>query len=332
MRLSLGNKKFATQLNQTNDLLELARSSFSQLKNTHPNNIQFEELFNKARRKKNQNANIIDARDNIVIKKYKKNKRKQFKKRFDNFDTITLEKKLSFLLKKPRDIKRDEHIKELYRIIIKKHSKAKAGILACEKAKNLYLYDTKDVNSLRIARRFCKKNKEFKILEDIERKNDSIKKTFWSKIGLFDILLKRFNKDSVGSYNEMKTILDSSYLLKSNPIHYFELETRKFKLYLIKDPIEALNQLKEIGISINGISSSHYINRYNILCVRYFKKIGETENALKILNIAMNEETKEPQDLFFKLIYTINKEKKTSNTTHFEKLNKIRTKIISNNL
>lgn len=330
MRLSLGNKKFVLQLNNESDLLELAKSSFNQLRNNYPDNIQYDELFKKAKRKLNQNANIVDARENNSLKDYKKDKRDKFKKRFNNSDVSLLDSKLSLMLSQSANSSRTKHIKELYRIVIKKYSKLDNAVLACQKARDLYFYDDLDVNSLRVARRFCKKHKQFGVLEVIERQNLSNKNTFWSNIGLFDCLLKRFNKEGVGSYNEMNTILIAANGLKFNSIHVFEIESRKLKLYLINNESQALIALKEFGNNINGISSAHYIDRYNVLCVKYFKKTGDVEKAGKVLNIALNEMNKEPEDDFLKLIYFINLGKDRSNPIHFEKLNKLRTKLMSN--
>lgn len=330
MRLSLGNKKFANQLNSQGDLLVLAKSSLNQLRNNYPDNEQFEELFKKAKRKENQNANTLDARANNDLKEYKKDKRKRYKKRFNDLDVNLIEAKLILLLDKPSNNKRIKHIKELYRIIIRKLSKSNNELLACQKSRDLFLYDNLDVNSLRIARKFCKKHKQFGILEDIERNNDTNKNTFWSKVSLFDTLIKRYNKENVGSVNEMNSILDSAYSLKFNPIHTYEIESRKFKLFLINNSAQALIQLTEFGKKINGISSAHYIDRYNVLCVKYFKKIGNIEKALMVLNIASMDVVKEPEDDFLKLVFHINSGKDNINPIHLEKINHLKNKLMSN--
>ena len=83
MQLALGNQKFANTISNKTQLLQQARQAFNQLRQQFPNNPQYQELFNKAKRKQDQNATTIDARLNPELKAYKKSQRKNFKKRLD---------------------------------------------------------------------------------------------------------------------------------------------------------------------------------------------------------------------------------------------------------
>lgn len=90
MQLALGNQKFANTISNKTQLLQQARQAFNQLRQQFPNNPQYQELFNKAKRKQDQNATTIDARLNPELKAYKKTQRKNFKKRLDQKNVADL--------------------------------------------------------------------------------------------------------------------------------------------------------------------------------------------------------------------------------------------------
>lgn len=334
MRLALGNKKFVNQFNSEEDLLELSKSAFLQLKNSVPANIQFNEQFNKAERKVLQNANSVDARANLALKNYKKNNRTNFKKRFKDIDVVALESKLTTLLAKPTSLQRKIHIKELYKILAKKYSKNNNPNKAIQKLNALYLYDSSDVNTLRIARKICKKHSKLAALESFEAQNDTTKNTFWSKIALIDVLIRRYKKDGVGNPTTIQNKLSTALNLRFRPHHYFEVYSRKFKLSIFKgNESEAKTNLLIFADSISGIPSAHYIDRFNLLCVRYFKKYNKKEKALEVISIALKETSKAPEDEILKIIFEINEHKaKVIKPIHNDRLNNIRTKLMSNQL
>lgn len=334
MRLALGNKKFVNQFNSQQDLLELSKSTFLQLKNAVPSNIQFEAQFIKAERKVQQNANNIDARSNSALKSYKKNNRGSFKKRFKDKGVDELESKLSALLAKPVSLQRKTHIKELYKVLVKKYSKNNNPNKAIQKLNALYQFDSNDVNTLRIARKICKKHSKLSALESFEIQNDAFKNTFWSKIALIDVLIRRYKKDGVGNPSTIENNLSKALKLRFRPQHYFEVNSRKFKVSIYKgNEAQAKESLLAFADSISGIPSAHYIDRFNLLCVRFFKKFNKNDKALNVISIALKEMNKEPEDEILKKIFEVNQHKaKVIKPIHDERLNKIRTKLMSNQL
>jgi len=334
MRLALGNTKYVNQLNSQEDLLELSKAVFLQLKNNEPTNIQYDEQFVKAERKLLQQANVVDARQNLDLKNYRKTNKTNFKKRFKNLDVATLENKLSDLLSKPVNQKRAKYIRELYIILIKKYSKNNNPNKVIQKLNAFYQYNTSDVNTLRLARRMCKKHSRLNALENFERLNDTAKNTFWSKIALIDILLRRYKKDGTGNPSEIQNLLNTALTLRFRPNHYFEVNSRKFKLSIFKgNESEAKNNLLVFADSISGISSAHYIDRFNLLCVRYFKKFNKNDKALQTIRIALMETNKAPEDEILKIIFEINKNKAlVSKPIHNQRLNEIKIKLMSNQL
>ena len=332
MRLSLGNKKFTNQLNIGQDLLLSAKLLFNQVRTEFPNNQQFEIQFQKAKKKINQNANTIDARINTELKVERKNNRENFKKRFKNLNNTQLEAKLNFLLAKPNSIHRIKHIKEVSIIYINKLRKNGNINLAIQKAKEMYLNDKEDVRALQLCRKLCRKSNSLDVLENIERVNKGFKNTFWSNLALFDLLLKRYKKEGVGSVSEMNSLLNQTTPFAKDTLQKFELISRKIRLGLnTNNLLYVKNTLNIMAESINGISSAELINRFNILTARYYKKNNEIEKANIIIAIGLQDNSIEIQDAFLIKIAEINKSKLNDNPAHNQKLITFRDKMNSNN-
>ncbi len=328
MRLALGNKKFNDQLNLPEDLLEKAKSYLEQAKLEIPTDEQIQKLLEKADFKLDSYANILDARLNDELRAYKKENHLNYKKRFDSITASDIKLKLDDLLAKTTDSYRDVHVRELYRTYIKKLKDDGQIELASQYTKELYLYDKKDSRSLKIARNICKKDEKYEVLETIERKNDLIKKSFWSKIALFDVLYKRYKKEGVGSLNEMTNILGVANTKKFSFYHVFEYKVRQVKLALIKNnTVDAKSHLNNFADSLIGTSSAHFINKFNLLCVEYFLKIQDVEKAKIVYEIALKQNEMELSDSFLKKIILVNAEKDNKKEIHNERLNKQRAKL-----
>lgn len=328
MRLALGNKKFNDQLNLQEDLLEKAKIYLEQVNLEIPTNEQIQKILEKVDFKLNANANTIDARLNEELKAYRKEKHLNYKNRFNGITITEIKLKLDELIEKPSDSFRDVHVRELYRIYIKKLKDYGQIELASQYTKELYLFDNKDSRSLKIARNICKKDEKYEVLEVIERNNDARKKSFWSKIALFDVLYKRYKKEGVGSLNEMTNILAFANTKKFSFYHIFEYKVRQVKLALIKNnTVEAKSLLNNFGDSLIGTSSAHFINKYNLLCIEYFLKIQDLEKAKTVYEIALKQNEVDVSDTFLKKIILVNSEKDNKKEIHNERLNKQRAKL-----
>ncbi len=332
MRLALGNKKFKNQLIQeiNEDVLQKAKYYLEQIKIEIPTDEQVEKQLEKANRKIQQNADTQDSRTNQQIKDYKKQNQISYDSRFDVLTLEEVKGKLDSLLTKTNDDYRDVHIRELYRVYIKRLKQSGNYDLAANFTKELYLFDKKDTHSLRVARSICKKDQKYDVLESIERKNDSIKKSFWSKIALFDVLHNRYKKEGVGSFTEMKSILTSAYAKKYTFYHNFEYRVREVKLAILKNNlIEAQSLLNNFADTLIGTKSAHFINKYNILCVDYYLKMDNTRYAMTVFEIALKQNDAQLTDTFLNKLVLINKNKDDEKKIHNEMLNELRKKIFN---
>ena len=330
MRLALGNKKFKDQLNLPEDLLEKAKTFLEQAKIEIPTDEQIQKLLDKADFKLSSSANVLDARLNEELRAYKKNNHTAYKNRFDEMTESDVKAKLDELLEKSTDGYRDVHIRELYRVYIKKLRNSNQIELASQYTKELFLFDKKDSKSLKIARNLCKKDEKYEVLEAIERNNESIKKSFWAKIALFDVLYKRYNKDGAGSLNEMKNILKAASAKKFSFYHVFEYKIRQVKLALIKNNIsEAQSLLTNFADSLIGTTSAHFIDKFNLLCVGYYIKINDQQKALLIFEIALKQNETYVDDSFLKKLVLVNEEKNSKKEIHNKRLNDTRIKLLN---
>ena len=331
MRLALGNKKFKDQLNLPEDLLEKAKTFLEQAKIEVPNDEQMQKLFEKADFKLTAEANVSDARLNVTLKEYKKENHLNYKQRFEALTSIDIKTKLDSLLAKTKDAYRDVHIRELYRSYIKKLKQENNVELAAQISQELFLFDKKDAHSLKIARNICNKSADFEVLELIERKNDAIKKSFWSKIALFDVISKRYEKDGIGSKTELKNILNVANYKKYSFYHQFEYSVRQVKLALIRNkPVDAKTYLNNFASTLIGTSSAHFINKFNLLCVDYYVKINDREKMLMVFEIALKENEVNTQDTFLVKLILVNKEKDSKKEIHKQKINEYRIKLLNN--
>ncbi|UPT69789.1 MAG: hypothetical protein M0D53_11600 [Flavobacterium sp. JAD_PAG50586_2] len=333
MRLALGNKKFTQQIlvNVNDDLLETAKTYLQQVKIEIPSDVQVKAQLEKALKKISQEAHIIDPRLNAVLKDDKKANKLVYRQRFDDLTLEQINTKLDSLLTKTSDDFRDIHIRELYRVYIRRLKESGNFDLAATFTKTLYLFDKQDSQSLKIARNICKKDKKYDVLEEIERKNDLIKRSFWSKIALFDVLYKRREKDGVGSLSEMTTILNAASAKKYSFYHIFEYKVRQVKLALIKNNIpEAQSLLTNFADSLTGTKSAHFIDKFNILCVKYYLKTNNVQNAMAVFEIALKQNETEITDIFLAKLVAVNKEKDNSTKKiHNERLNNYRIELLN---
>lgn len=316
MRLALGNKKFAKQINNPQDLLEVSKELLIEAKTAMPLNVQFEAQYQKAERKIAANASKIDARDNPELKKIKRENRQIYQHRFDKLNSSEVFAKLESLLKKPKPQSRNHHIRDTYKILINKLFKEGDVKRALSELKNLYYFDKEDPHTLALIRNACAELKSFELLEEIERNNDSIKNTLWSKIALFDVLLKK-NEISKVDFIEMDKILAQALKMSSSFTNTFEVKSRQVKLsFAGQDYAAGYKSLITFADTITGITSSHWIDRFNFLCVKYYKDNNEKQKAMMVYNIALQENDLPLNDLLLQKVHLVNTYRKQNMVTH----------------
>jgi hypothetical protein len=328
--LSLGNKKFETQLNLTEDLLIKSKNLFEEIKIENPEDFHAIIQYDNVAEKINFSASSTDARTNNQIKAKKKIHHHEHKIRFEVDSEQEIKIKLDKLLDKTSNDFRDIHVRETYRAYIKKLKLNQKFDQAAIITKELFLFDKNDTQSLKIARNVCNKDKKYDVLESIERKNDTIKKSFWSKNALLNVLIKRYSKEGVGSLSEMQSILNTTNNKKRTFYQKFEYRTSEIKLSILKNNNTiTMNLLNVFADNLIGISSAHFIDKFNMLCVKYYKKINDKKTAMTVLGIALKEKNTKISDPFLKKLIDININKETEKPIHNQRLINYRIKLMN---
>lgn len=334
MRLALGNKKFTNQLNMSESLLIEAKRLFRELKNEYPENTAYQEQWRKVRRKINQQADYVDARGNTSIKEYKKDNKRRFRKRFRNKSISEVEEKLNELLEKPQNNEREKHIKELYKILIKKSRQDENLEGAFLYARAFYDYDKLDSRALQLVKRFAKKTENYGELIDVAEENHTIKQNFWSKLSWYDAYFLRYKKTQIGDPNSLSAMLDELEEMSQSPEHRKEFLIRKIKLGFKFNQIESSKDfLEELGNGLLGTKNLHNILLLSLLSARYYKKSGQAGAAVQVLDLALGTTTSlyindTLSSLLFKVVSPINFEKEQ----HIERLTNLREKILNHQI
>jgi len=311
-RLSLGNKKFSNTLG--GNLLDQAKIIFDDIVTANTENVQFVAQRQKIYRKISQRADTVDARENQVLKISKKDNKAIYKTRFEDRNIAYLEDKLSVMLEANFSVDRKKHIGEMYVTLLRKYHKNGDKINLSNKIIEYYNYND-DQNSMYLIRNLCRRNK-LPIIENIEKLNNTKKNTFWSHVALIGALIK-FNKTS-----EAQTYLSASKTKSMYYHHEFEIKDREIKNAIQKNDLTiAKNLILNLGEYIVGTSSAHYIDRYNLLCVKYFSKKGQSSESLKVLNIALGIDNKNYEDSVLKKVTQINIFREDEKLVHKERLN-----------
>lgn len=320
MRLALGNKRMTQTI--SGDLLEMSKNIFDEIVFLDSRNSQFIAQQEKVYRKELQEAHVTDARDNKDLKSYRKNNKTVYKNRFKRTDIRDLENKLVDMLRASPSADRDKHIREIYVTLLNRYHMNRDKVSLTNKIIEFYNYNN-DESSLYLIRRLCKKN-NLAVIENIERINNERKNTFWSHITLAQVLINE-NKP-----NDATIILEKSEELSTTYLNKFEVKSKLIKLEILKNNFtEAKKLILNMGNFILGISSAHYINRYTILCAKYFMAKNDYTSASEVIDIAINHNDKKANDDILKLVIKINNHKVIENPIHLEDLYKFKSSIIN---
>jgi len=325
MRMILGNTKFTNQYNSSENLLVRAHDFFRDLKNEYPERPEYLQLFRKVKRKIEHQADTVDARVNNDLKAYKNSQRKKFKRRFKDRSEAEIENKLNELLVKPDNPTRKRHIKELYRILIKRKRANQDWISAFSLAQALYNVDKSDSVSLRIVKRMANKTNSYNELVAICQENRILQDTFWAKVGLFDAELKRYNKTGSGSLAVMSQLVDELLSEASDTKETIEAKERAIRLCLKQQNFAlAQTHLISLGELLSGTENPHLAILYSVLTARYFTKQQNYNDGILTIRALLGEaQIEEDSSILLQLVdgaiqgVTIEKE------VHLSRLNKV---------
>ena len=307
MGIALGNAKYANQINSKTQLLTQARQTFNQLRQSNPNNAQYDTLFKKARRKLNQNATNIDARENSDIKQFKKTQRSNYKKRFQSNSITNLQIRLAENLNLPVNEKRNAKIRELYLVLIRRVRKEKNFTILFPLLEQYYQWQPSDEHTLYIIRRICSKRKNFIFLENIERQNHVAKNTAWSAVALAEAIIKLRRKENLGNLNEIPTLLQSVQSQVTDTALEFELELILTTVKLMQNNlVETRSKLIELGQLIEGVDNKDFTIKFTILTARYYRRMQQTQKMNAVFSLALEESDDFLQDELLEMVYNIN--------------------------
>ncbi len=328
IRLSMGNKKFARQLEISMDEhpFFVAQGIFDTV-----DDDATDTAVQKA--KANQLLNIdaigTDSRNNPGMKALKKQHQLLHKGRFALLTLQQVETMLDDALQQTQNDFRDNNVRELYRVYIEKLKQNQNFYAATQAASRLYRFDKSDYHSLKLARRVARKNEEYALLEEIERSNDSNKQSFWSKLALFDVLLLRHRKEHVGLSNAA-SILNAMSYKRYSFFPDFEYRLRQVKLAMISgDQTEALTLINNFADRLTGTTSAHFITKFNVLCMRYYLVQNDKPKAMQVISIGLKENDIDAPDPLMKKIIILNRMKDDNKPEQTRTLNYYRDKILN---
>ncbi|MGI9526104.1 MAG: tetratricopeptide repeat protein [Weeksellaceae bacterium] len=332
IRIILGNKKFTNEIEDQENLLIKARRFFRDLNEEYPERVEYQEQLRKVRRKIRQQADTLDARNNSEIKEYKKTQINRFRRRFNDKTIPEVEEKLNQLLNKPQNDLRNKHIKELYKILIKKSKQNNDFEGAFLYARDFYNFDKNESRAFFLAKKFARKSENYDELISLSEENHVTKQNFWSNLNRFDAHYLRYRKTQIGNLTSINLMLDEIENMIQSPQHTQEFIMRKIKIGFKTNQLEqSKNHLLEFGNSILGTTNKHNILLFIILSSRYYKKIGNENLAIQILNNALGLNVDfAANDSLGTLILSVLSDIDFENEQHIERLNSIRERIISN--
>lgn len=332
MRLALGNKKFSKQNYNSENLLVKSRKLFKQLKEDYPERKEYADLLQKVKRKNKQNADSIDARENIELKSFKKSQRKKFRKRFDNANLEVLENKLNQLLGKPKNISRNKNIKELYNLIISKLRKENNWEEVFSYSIALYQFDKTDSKSIQKVKKYAIKTKNFNQLVKVCEENDNAKKTFWSKLSFFDSYLKRYRKEKKGNISKLQGVLSELDKKITNTNQLIEVKVRLIRLsFLEKDFTKTESNLIDLGELLFRTENCHLAIRYSILLARFYSRQKDFQKSIEIVQYALGQSNRlsDSDSKLSVCIADVNQAVTIEKAVHKERLNRILSKLQS---
>ena len=354
--VALGNKQVVQMLNYETPLLEKAYdlyeyalsldsnlpSLFGRGENTEEggDKVLAEVGLEKNKTKIDQQADTEDARGNSKVKEQRKVNQLAFKGRFKDLTYTELNLKLNKLLEKPDLQKRGRHIKELYRIMVKRKIQNKDYENAYLIAYQLYLFDKKDTISLGLFKKYAIRTQNYNQLVEVLRDNDLQQNTFWSKLSYFDSLCNLYkattNNTTKGLMLSVLWQLADGFEL--SPLMKKELEFRKLEFSLVNQNIfEIENHLIETGKLLFGFRSPHDAVRFSKFYSRFFILDNKRVLAINFIDLLINPEKPVNPNLveqhyLYNIIAEYNRNVKIEKNQHLDQFYNLREKLYNNSL
>lgn len=361
--VALGNKQVEQMLNYETPLLEMAQDLYNLALSLNPEDPSplargggqedqsteggdnggssdsiAEVGLEKVETKIDQQAGVVDARDNPSMKTQRRSHQVTFKNRFNELSDSQLASKLNTLKAKPDAQKRAKHIKELYRLNINRKKVSDDYLGACTLAYQLHLFDKDDTNSLGLYRKLALRANQFAQLTTVMKNNDILQGTFWSKLGYFDALKRQYEASPNTTIRNSATTTINQLIHNFNltPLMNVELGFRKLEMSFMNQNLpEAKNNLIEIGNLLFGSLNPHDAVRFSKAYSKYFVVTQQRDLAMKFIDLLINPENPVDellinQDSLNKIIVDYNSNVMVEKAQHLDQLYKLREKLYSN--
>ncbi|MEN2436825.1 hypothetical protein AAH994_15535 [Weeksellaceae bacterium A-14] len=289
-KVAIGNKKVLQEINFPGRLLLHVRNKYEEMLADYPEKKNLQKQLEKIEKYIELNVDTENPHNNIALKAYRKEQKKNHKRRFDGLSAQKTTSMLAELEAKPVSMDRVQHIREMSKVNVQALRAEKRYSEALD-ASEVFL-NTKSIKDPLFVKQFrdlAKYLHQYDRLLSFEKKNHAAKNSFWSACSLFDAYLKKAARDNSDVDKQTLSLLQ---FLEDNcaaPDQIFELNTRRIKLLIgINDLQNAFNKILSQCNDMTGISNSHLIDRMNVIIGEYCKKQGEITILQSIVDIALN--------------------------------------------
>ncbi|MEN2436557.1 hypothetical protein AAH994_14165 [Weeksellaceae bacterium A-14] len=289
-KAAIGNKKVLLQINIPGRMLLYVKSKYEEMIAESPEKKNIQRQLEKIEKYIHLNVDIGNPHNNFPLKAYRKQQKKNHKKRFDGLPAQRTGLMLAALEAKPVSNDRARHIREMAKVNIKALRTEKRYSEAFD-ASEVFLNSRNSTDPLFIKqfRDLAKHLQQYDRLLSFETKNHASKNTFWSACSLFDAYLKKAKYDNSGLNPKTTSLIQFLEDNCSSPDQIFELNTRKIKLLIINNDLQsAYDAILSQCNDMIGISNSHLIDRMNVIIGEYYKKLGNTDKLKSLLDIAVH--------------------------------------------
>lgn len=323
IKIATGNKKLSRLKN--NNLLAVAQNKLSELVSQHPDDKGLQNQLAKVNKLISFNAGEIHHKKNTSIKQLHKQNQKLFKTRFDHLTNEQLSASLTQLKNKPYKKERENHIRELYLILIKRYVKNHDSDQAIQLAKEYYNLYPQDRSAVYWTRRLGKQKKDSQTLLFVEEKNHLAKQNFWSAAAYFTVA----KKHQPSNATKLQQLLSDMEQKKTDENQEFILQCKKTDFYLQQNQIaDAETHINTLLKRKAGIKNTSIIDSVNVLVIKYLKKTNQESLIQKFLYLVINaKDLTTSSDPWEQKIAQLNQNRNLSKSFHIEKLQKFLNKV-----
>lgn len=322
-KAALGNRKVLQKINIPGRMLLYVKSKYEEMLVAYPEKKNLQKQLEKIEKYIQLNVDTQNPHNNLPLKAYRKQQKKNHKKRFDGLPAQKTTLMLAKLEAKPISDDRAQHIREMSKVNIKALRTEKRYSEALD-ASEVFLNTKNSADPLFIKqfRDLAKQLNQYDKLIMFETQNHTTKNNFWSATALFDAYYRKADALNQSEPTIMNSLIQFMEQKVSDPRQQFELDTRKIKIEFLRNN---LSQAKDKIISqceaMMGISATHDIDRMNVIIAKYYKKISDNEAKSVIINIAINPKSfLENSDEIKKSIALMNMGRSYENPVHIQNL------------